>query len=200
MAPRLIELLTSGVPYKEVGQQFITPLHENGFGTHMVHRILKKVHHTTWDIMRVSINRKLLNQLIISTPEKNQTLEFFANEMLISSVTVRKNYLFPYFAFKPNHKPSEIGQQQWSNLLAAQIAIVGPIVYQCYVWEFNAQEIIDKIGFFENVLDVSRWTAFLFGKIDVKFNQEHLNARWWYDSWGVNVDSTITNKILQDLL
>ncbi len=200
MAPRLIELLTSGVPYKEVGQQFITPMHKNGFGTHMVHRILKKVHHTTWDLMRVSINRKLLNQLIISIPEKNQTLDFFANELLISSETVRKNYLSPYFAFKPNHKPSEIGRLQWSNLLAAQIAIVGPIIYQCYVWEFNAQEINDKFGFFENVLDVSRWTTFLFDKIDVKFNQDRLNPRWWYDNWGVNVDSTKIIKILQELL
>ena len=200
MAPGVIELLTSGVPYKEVGQHFITPLHEDGFGKHIVHRILKKVHHTTWDTMRVSINRGLLNQLIISTPEKNQTLEFLASELLLSSETVRKNYLSSYFAFKPNHKPSEIGRLQWSNLLAAQIAIVGPILYQCYVWEFNAQEIIEKISFFENVLDVSRWTTFLFDKIDVKFNQEHLRPRWWYDNWGVNVDSTKTNKILQELL
>jgi len=194
MAPQVLKFLKERIPWRDVGRHFITPHREDGYSEHLIYDILQNVYHSTWTQLKHSINKEILKQMVISTPEKIQTLEYLANRLFITPDSLRKNkkYLISYFAFKPNHKPSQINKRQWSYLLSAQIAIVGPILYKYYSKCENPQIIAESLGFFENVYDVERWTQFLFSttsdKVLEKYNKKPLDSSWWYNTWGVRID------------
>ena len=200
MAPHVLRLLMDGIPWNKVGGHFITPHRENGYSEHIIYDILQNVYHSTWTELKQSINKKILRQLIISTPEKTQTLEYLARNLSISAETLRKekNYLISYFAYRPKCKPSKINRRQWSYLLSAQIAIIGPILYRQYLEGQDPQSISESLRFFENVNDVERWTQFLFNstsdKVVEKYNKGPLDSSWWYNTWGVNINHYLPNK------
>ena len=193
MAPQVLKLLKEGILWRDVGRHFITPHRENGYSEHIVYDILQNIYHSTWTELKQSINKKILRQMIISIPEKTQTLEYLAGKLGLSSETLRKenNYLISYFAFKPTCKPSKINRRQWSYLLSAQIAIIGPILYEHCFEGHSPYSISESLGFFENINDVERWTEFLFNtkldKFAEKYNQRSLDLSWWYNNWGVNI-------------
>ncbi len=184
--------------YKEVGKEFNTlPLHSDGLEGRLVYEILENSEN--WDEIKIPINKKILNILILRTPKNAQRMESLTDELFITPEMV-EYYLSFYIASGY--------QKQRTILEAAQIAIVGPILYHCIVLEeFIPHKItsmlVKKVGFFEDN-DVLNSIEFLFSQTLEQMEEDHVvrkirkDPTWWREEWGVIVNQQLTKQNLVD--